>query len=40
MRLKCDLNETPNSKYKYKQMSREIKDQEKNGFSNAVKETF
>lgn len=25
-RLKSDLNETPNSKYKYKQIAREIKD--------------
>lgn len=31
-RLKQDLIETPNSKYKYKQISREMKEQEKNGF--------
>ena len=40
MRLKCDLNETPNSKYKYKLLSREIKECEKQGFSTVVKETF
>jgi len=39
-RLKQDLAETPNSKYKYKQISREMKDQEKNGFHNVIKETF
>jgi len=39
-RLKQDLNETPNSKYKYKQISREMKDHEKSGFSTVIKETF
>lgn len=38
--LKQDLNETPNSKYKYKQISREMKEQEKNGFQTVIKETF
>ena len=38
--LKQDLNETPNSKYKYKQISREMKEQEKNGFQAVIKETF
>ena len=38
--LKQDLNETPNSKYKYKQISRDMKEQEKNGFQQVIKETF
>ena len=38
--LKQDLNETPNSKYKYKQISREMKDHEKSGFPTVIKETF
>jgi len=38
--LKQDLTETPNSKYKYKQISREMKEQEKNGFQAVIKETF
>ena len=32
--------ETPNSKYKYKQISREMKENEKSGFSTVIKETF
>lgn len=39
-RLRQDLAETPNSKYKYKQISREMKEHEKNGFQTVVKETF
>ena len=39
-RLKQDLIETPNSKYKYKQISRDMKEQEKNGFQQVIKETF
>ena len=39
-KLKSDLVETPNSKYKYKQISREMKDNEKSGFSTVIKETF
>ena len=39
-RLRADLTETPNSKYKYKQISREMKEQEKNGFNVVIKETF
>ena len=39
-RLKQDLIETPNSKYKYKQISREMKEHEKSGFSTVIKETF
>lgn len=38
--LKQDLVETPNSKYKYKQISREMKESEKNGFQAVIKETF
>mmetsp|Transcript_35806 Transcript_35806/g.47116 ORF Transcript_35806/g.47116 Transcript_35806/m.47116 type:complete len:241 (-) Transcript_35806:1951-2673(-) len=38
--LKQDLTETPNSKYKYKQISREMKEQEKNGFQAVIKDTF
>lgn len=38
--LKQDLVETPNSKYKYKQISREMKESEKNGFQSVIKETF
>ena len=40
MRLKCDLTESPNSKYKYKLLSREIKECERQGFATVVKETF
>ena len=32
--------ETPNSKYKYKQITREMKEKEKSGFAAVVKETF
>ena len=39
-RLRQDLPETPNSKYKYKQISREMKEHEKNGFQTVIKETF
>lgn len=39
-KLKQDLLETPNSKYKYKQISREMKEHEKQGFSTVIKETF
>ena len=39
-RLKQDLVETPNSKYKYKQISREMKEIEKSGFAAVIKETF
>ena len=39
-KLKQDLNETPNSKYKYKQISREMKELEKSGFQNLLKDTF
>ena len=38
--LKQDLVETPNSKYKYKQIAREMKEKEKNGFAAVIKETF
>ena len=31
-KLKQDLTETPNSKYKYKQISRDMKEHEKSGF--------
>ena len=38
--LKHDLNETPISKHKHKQLSRELKDVEKKGFFNAIKLVF
>ena len=38
--LKHDLNETPNSKHKYKNISRDMKDIEKKGFSEAIKLVF
>ena len=38
--LKQDLVETPNSKYKYKQIARDMKEKEKNGFAAVIKETF
>ena len=38
--LKQDLVETPNSKYKYKHIAREMKEKEKNGFAAVIKETF
>jgi hypothetical protein len=34
--LKHDLNETPVSKHRHKQLSRELKDSEKKGFSYAI----
>lgn len=39
-KLLNDLPETPNSKYKYKQISREMKDNERHGFQAVIKETF
>ena len=39
-RMKSDMQETPNSKHKYKQLSREIKEVEKKGFSETVKMVF
>ena len=39
-RMKQDMNETPNSKHKYKQLSREIKETEKRGFGETVKLVF
>lgn len=38
--LKNDLNETPISKHKHKQVAKELKDFEKKGFSHAVKLVF
>lgn len=38
--LKHDLNETPNSKHKYKIISRDAKDIEKKGFKEAIKFVF
>ena len=38
--LKNDLVETPISKNKYKNFSKELKDTEKKGFEEAVKFTF
>jgi len=38
--LKSDLNETPNSKHKHKQLSRELKESEKSGFSHSIKLVF
>ena len=38
--MKHDLNETPISKHKHKQLSRELKEFEKKGFSNAIKLVF
>lgn len=38
--MKQDLVETPNSKYKYKQITREMKEKEKSGFAAVIKETF
>jgi hypothetical protein len=38
--LKHDLNETPISKHKHKQVARELKDFEKKGFASAVKLVF
>jgi la-related protein 1 len=38
--LKNELIETPNSKHKYKQVIREMKDLEKQGFSAVVKCAF
>lgn len=38
--LKSELPETPNSKYKYKQVARDLKESEKRGFAAAVKLTF
>ena len=38
--MKHDLNETPNSKHKYKNISRDMKDIEKKGFTEAIKLVF
>jgi hypothetical protein len=38
--MKQDLNETPNSKHKYKLVTRDLKDIEKKGFSEAIKLVF
>jgi hypothetical protein len=38
--LKQELVETPNSKHKHKQLSRELKDVEKRGFEDAIKIIF
>jgi hypothetical protein len=38
--LRSDLIETPNSKHKYKQVLRDMKEQEKNGFSAVIKHVF
>ena len=38
--LKQDLNETPVSKHKHKQIARELKEVEKSGFSQAIKLVF
>ena len=38
--LRQDLNETPVSKNKHKQLSRELKDIEKRGFSSAISLVF
>jgi len=39
-RMKHEMNETPNSKHRYKQLSREIKEVEKKGFGETVKLVF
>lgn len=38
--LKNDLNETPNSKHKYKILMRELKDFEKQSFKQVVRHVF
>ena len=38
--MKGEMNETPNSKHKYKQLSREIKEVEKRGFEETVRLVF
>ena len=38
--MKQDLNETPHSKNKYKQFSREMKETEKRGFGETIKLVF
>jgi len=38
--MRNDLVETPNSKHKYKQVLRDMKEQEKNGFSAVIKYVF
>ena len=38
--MKSDLIETPTSKHKYKILSRDLKDCEKRGFSDAIKLVF
>ncbi len=38
--LKHDMVETPNSKHKYKSLSKEVKDAEKKGFAEAFNLVF
>ena len=38
--MKQDLNETPISKHKHKQLARDLKESEKRGFAAAVKLVF